>query len=75
MHARSISSSRHAFCVRLLRRTARNDSTKYGGLVRGWNFAVRYRNPKTVRAVMPIGLLQGLVVCAFAVALALVIAS
>ena len=54
MHARSISSSRHIYCVRLLRKTARYSRVKHGWLahkrpiglqriLRGWPSDAEYR--------------------------------
>jgi hypothetical protein len=54
MHARSISSSRHIYCVRLLRKTARNSGIRQGWLahkrpiglqriLRGWPSVAEYR--------------------------------
>ena len=76
MHGRSITSSRHFLCVRLLRRTARNGCTKYEGLasrrslrlqrvLRGRDFTVRTSTDLGATA-LPIGLAQSFIVFAFA---------
>jgi hypothetical protein len=76
MHGRSITSSRHFLCVRLLRRTARDGGTRYEGLasrrslrlqrvLRGRDFTVS--TSTDLGAVVPIGLTQSFIVFAFAV--------
>ena len=76
MHGRSITSSRHFLCVRLLRRTARDGGTRYEGLasrrslrlqrvLRGRDFTVS--TSTELGAVVPIGLAQSFIVFAFAV--------
>jgi hypothetical protein len=76
MHGRSITSSRHFLCVRLLRRTARDGCTRHEGLanrqslrlqrvLRGRDFTVS--TSTDLGAVVPIGLAQSFIVFAFAV--------
>ena len=76
MHGRSITSSRHFLCVRLLRRTSRDGCTRYEGLasrrslrlqrvLRGRDFAASTNTD--LGAVVRIGLAQSFIVFAFAV--------
>jgi hypothetical protein len=75
MHGRSITSSRHFLCVRLLRRTARDGCTRYEGLasrrslrlqrvLRGRDFTVS--TSTDLGAAVSIGLAQSFIVFAFA---------
>jgi len=76
MHGRSINSSRHFLCVRLLRRTARDGCARYEGLASRRSLRLQRvlrRRDFTVStgtdlgAVVPIGLAQSFIVFAFAV--------